>query len=187
MNVGKVGRWVLYGLTLPWTLTVGYGWVILMCLILAAEWESLRFQGTAVLTTQWRKWASKRWNYSTTLGRGVIYHPDHVDDDSAIDTRLERHEHVHVRQIEDLMLLSFVIGAVVAALTQVWWHGLIVWWSGGAWQLPNFVAAWLRGWDVYRDTEHERSAYSRTDVIMQRHVGTTWEQVRREKREHGRT
>lgn len=177
----------MYAVTLPWTVTVGYGWVLLMCLVWAAEWESVRFQGTAVLTTRWRKWAANIWGYSTTLGRGIIYHPSHVDDDVKIDTVLERHEHVHIRQIEDLMLLSLVIGIVVTFLTGVWWHGIVVWWSGGMWQLPNFATAALRGWNAYRDSEHELSAYSRTNIISERHIGKSWETMRAEERGRGQS
>lgn len=178
--MGSWGRWVLYVVTLPWTVTVGYGWAVLMCLLWAAEWESLKFQGTAVLTTQWRRWAAKRWGYSTTVGRAVIYHPDHGDDDVDIDTRVERHEHVHVRQVEDMMLLSLLVGIVVAALTDVWWHWLVVWWSGGAWQLPGFVTSALRGWHPYRDSEHERSAYAQTDFPLS--LGQSWIEHREKRR-----
>ena len=180
----KVGPWVLYAVTLPWTLTVGYGWVLLACLVWAAEWDSLRFQGRAVLTAQWREWVADRFDFSTTFGRGVVYHPRHTDGDKHIDMTYERHEHVHVRQVEDLMLLSLILGAVMALLTGVWWHGLAVWWSGGAWQIPNFWGAWLRGGHAYRDSEHERSAYAQTDIRL--YNGKSWLEKRTERVREGR-
>ena len=155
-------RWVLFAFTAPWSLTVGYGWVLLMKLIGAAE--KLRWEKTLVLTAQWRPWAAKRWKYSTTLGRGIVYHGEWRSLPGLVYSRIQSHEHVHVRQIEDLMMLSFLVGLAVALYTGQWGLGAALWWSGGLWQVPDFITALLRGGNAYRDSEHERAAYGQTDL-----------------------
>lgn len=154
-------KWILFFFTLPWTLTVGWGWVFLMCMIGAAH--KLKWEGAGVLTATWTDWAVKKWRYSTTLGRGIIYQPGWRMPPTRHPSRIQLHEHVHIRQIEDLMLLGFIIGVIAAFFNP--WFGLILWWSSGMWQLPNFITAWLRDGDPYRDSEHERSAYSQTDHL----------------------
>jgi hypothetical protein len=156
----------LLAVTLPWALTVSYPYVLLSILLGFAQ--GLKWQTGAVMIATWKPWFGKKWKYSTTLGRGIVYHPmADIGPDEKIDSRIERHEHVHVRQIENYMLLSLIVGAVVFAFTGDWLLGLLLWWSGGMWQLPNFITAGLvHGWrHVYRDSEHERSAYAQTDMF----------------------
>jgi hypothetical protein len=166
-----MGRWIIFAFTLPWTLTIGYGWILLMRLGAA---HKLRWEKTAVLTAEWKPWVVKRWHYSTTLGRGIIYQPGLRADPGTAYTRIQEHEHVHVRQIEDLMLLSFVLGLVLGLFTHDWLLGLIVWTSGGMWQLPGFVTAVLRGGNIYRDSEHELSAYAQSDLDLDGPDGKSW-------------
>ncbi len=51
--------------------------------------------------------------------------------------------------------------------------------------LTNFGTAVARyGWKgIYRDTEHERSAYAQTDFVRQAALGKSWEELRDEFRE----
>jgi hypothetical protein len=51
--------------------------------------------------------------------------------------------------------------------------------------VTNFVTAVLRfGWKgIYRDTEHERSAYGQTDFIRRGSEGKSWDMLRDEHRE----
>lgn len=156
----RMGRYLLFLFAAPWSLTVGWGWVLLLALAGAAR--NLRWEPTGVLTAVWRDWAARRWRYSTTLGRGIIYQENDRAAAGEPWTSIQQHEHVHVRQVEDAMLLSLVLGAVVYGVTANLWLGLSLWWSGGGWQLPNFATAWLRGGDPYRDSEHERAAYAET-------------------------
>lgn len=155
-------RWVLFFIALPWTLTIGWGWVLLMAVIRAAG--SLRFEPTGILTATWKPWAAKRWKYSTTLGTGIVYQEDRRAPKGSDWTSVQNHEHVHVRQVIDQMLLSLVIGAVVTVVTGNWILGIVLWWSGGLWQAPNFLTAGMRnGFNlagVYRGSEHERAAYA---------------------------
>ena len=157
--------WVLFCFTLPWSVTVGWGWVgIALALGIAVE---PRFEEHGILTARWTLQVAKIWRYSTTLGRGIIYQPGArrvLSTDPM--TRTEQHERIHVEQVEDLMLLGLLLGLVVWGWTGNWFLGLMLWWSAGAWQLPNFVTAAMRfGWkNAYRFSEHERSAYSQSAV-----------------------
>lgn len=161
-------KWILYALTLPYTLSVGYPWVLLMMLIGAARGPE--FEQRLVLAAEWRPWAARIWRYSTTLGRGVIYQP-------VPDPRIKQHEHVHVRQVEDQMLQSFILGLVVWGLSGSYLAGLGVWWSGGIWQLTNFLSAWLRGMHFYRGSSHEREARALTEPMRKTDAGRSWLEV----------
>lgn len=161
-------RWILFVFTLPWALTISWPWIMLLRAIGAVD--ELEWEPTGVLTAELRPWTTKLWRYSTTLGRGIIYQPGRRAPKGQPWTSIQAHEHVHVRQIEDLMLLSFIVGLVVAVSTGHWGIGLALWWSGGMWQLPDFITAMLRGGNAYRDSEHERSAYAQTDLVQ----GKSW-------------
>jgi hypothetical protein len=185
--------WVLFALALP-AVVLGYVWIILLCILFMAEWKSLRFQGAGVLTTRTRKWAAKFWGYSTTLGRAILYHPYAYDETPEIDNRTERHEFVHIKQWEDALAWSFIAGLLTATLAAllagidvgeffaVWGIG---WVLGVATKATNFLTAMLRYGPkgVYRDTEHERSAYAQTDYVRQAALGKGWDQLRDEHRE----
>ena len=120
-----------------------------------------------------RKYAGNFWKYGTTLAYGIIYGPGAIpeNDTTVADTRHERHEDVHVRQAQDELVTSFLVGLAVGIGFWAHGHGVagVVWWmclwlSGIAWRAPNFLTAWLRGGNPYRDSEHERSAYAQTDT-----------------------
>lgn len=172
-------RWILFAPTLPWALTT---WIIGMLSAALFLAYKPRFEQAAVLTMEWRPWFARLWRYSTTLGRCVWYQPGARDRRDPLDEPLERHENVHVRQVEDMMLLALLVSVVVTVATGDWLLGLIMWWSGGAWQLPNFVTAVLRfGWKgIYRDAEHERSAYAQTALWP---TGSSWWEWREKRRE----
>lgn len=159
----RVMRWILYGVTLPWTVVVGYGWVFLATGLFLAR--GVRMEEYGLMTAEWRPWVAQRWRYSTTLGRGIIYTPGRrrAAVSSPELTSTEIHERRHVYQVEDLMMLSLVLGLIVGIGTGDWLMGFLLWCSGGAWQLPNFLTAAMRGGDAYRDSEHERAAYGRID------------------------
>ena len=163
--------WILFAFTLPWTVTVSYGAGLLSMGLFLTDPRSLRWEGAGIAVLEWRPWFAKRWRYSTTLGRVVFCQP-------GVGERTSRHELVHVHQVEDRMLLSLIVGAIVATATGDWLLGLALWWSGGMWQLPNFATAALRfGWrNAYRDAEHERSAYAQTDELLP--GGKSWWDVR---------
>jgi len=166
-------RWTLFGVMLPWTLTVSWPWVLLMVVIRAAG--RLRFEEYGTLTATWKPLAAKLWRYSTTLGRGIVYQDTATDDLPGPSTRTEHHEVVHVRQAEDMMVTSFLVGvAVLLAVglgTRAWplaaGLGAGLWWSGGAWQLAGILASLLRHGanadGLYWSTEHERSARAQTE------------------------
>lgn len=191
--------WVRFAFTLPWSL-VGWGWAVLCSLLFFADVRKLRFEDAGLLTTEWRPWFSKVWRYSTTIGRAKIFSPGARDVARKLDERLEKHERVHIWQVEDLMFLSFIIGLVVGVRTGDWPFAFFVWVSGGVWQVTNFVTALLRFshnmkkpkgsrkfrkvvsylYEIaYRDSEHERSAYAQTDVDS---TGESWWDRREEAR-----
>ena len=157
--------WILYCVTLPYTLLVGYGWVLLMVCIGAAKAPKFDV-GYGILTAEWRSWAAKTWKFSTTLGRGIIYSPGARDDMFGPSNRTECHEIVHVRQVEDLMCLSLLVGIIVWVITSNWLLGLLIWFSGGLWMGLGYVTAALRYGikNMYRDSEYELSAYAQTDI-----------------------
>lgn len=169
----KVGRWVLFGVTAP--LIVGWLFPILMCLIFAGRWKSLRFEPTLVLTAQWRDRAAKRWGYSTTILRGIMYEPENINETAEADTRTERHEHVHVRQFEDICVTGLLMGLLALVLPPVheWWA---LWAFAPVFIAVQWLTAWMRGGDPYRDAEFERSAYAQTD--MPRHLEESWQERR---------
>lgn len=176
-----MGRWAVMALSAPLMLTWGLG-ALAMVLGIARD---PRWEGPAVLSLVWSEWISKRWRYSTTLGRVIFYQPDHRDDDADIDTRLERHEHVHVRQCEDLMVHAIPVGIAAWLIYDAWLFGLLVWALSPLLIFLNFVTAAARygtgknkdgAWIPYVESEHERSAYAQTD--LPRKLGTSWQALR---------
>jgi len=180
--------WALFVVALP-AVIVGYLWMLLLLLFFVAEWKSVRLQGAGVLTARTRAWAAKFWGFSTTVGRAILYHPYAYDNTPEPDNRTERHEFVHIKQWEDALMASFVGGLFIAAVG--WWllgydamQGFatwtLIWCAGVAMKLTNFVTAVLRyGWKgIYRDTEHERSAYAQTDWIRHSAAGKSWDEIR---------
>lgn len=194
-------RWILFAIVLPWTLVLGYPWVLFFAVFAA---KGLRFEKGGVLTAVWRDWVVRPrksgrpiWRYSTTLGRGIIYQPDRrrarLEDPL---TGTERHELVHIRQVEDRMTLSLLVGLAVflgvGIVSGDWTFGALfglgVWTSGGAWQLPNMLAGAFRyGFNsegLYFSTEHERSARAQTSSWAG--GGRRWEDYDDELRARGR-
>lgn len=183
-----VFSWILFALTAPWAI-LGWLWVTLLCLFVFAELSKLHFEGTGVLVSEWKPWVAKFYHFSTTIGRGIIFYPGSKD-------RVAKHEQVHVNQVEDLMLLSLILGMLTIIFTGNVFIGFLLWMSGGIWQIPNFATAMLRNghrvtWTsegpfasrlkkflfdlfmgvAYRTCEHERSAYAQTDLGLD---GTSW-------------
>lgn len=181
-------RYVLFAFTAPWSVIVGWGWLLLLFCVGAVK--DFRWEGTLVLTAVFRDWVVKPrmlpwspknkagekvkiplWRYSTTLGRAIAYQPSARAPEGAAWTRTQHHEHVHVRQVEDRMMWSFVTGLLamlIAGPTTNWGLGItlfvVLWFIGGLSQSTNWLTAKMRGGDFYRDSEHELSAYAQTDA-----------------------
>lgn len=184
--------WVLFALSLP-AVIVGYLWLFILCITSVAEWKSLRFQGAGVLTARTRAKLVKFWGFSTTVGRAVLYHPDAYDETPIIDNRTESHEFVHIKQWEDACTWGFMGGALTAGVaagiaSMSGWEFLAAWMAiwcfSVAHPLTNYLTAVLRyGWKgIYRDTEHERSAYAQTDLVRGVGNGKSWDELRDEHR-----
>ena len=154
-------RYVLIPLSLP-AFLLGYLYVLLFTAVYAAhQWEFDRESWT--LTATWRPWITKFWKYSTTLSYGIIFQP-------GTNSQIKEHEAVHVRQVQDRNTLAFVLalaGFITGLATSsapLCWFAFSIWLCGPIFQVPNFLTAVLRGGHVYRDAEHERSAYAQTDT-----------------------
>ena len=121
-----------------------------------------------VLLLQWWDWVDRRWPFTTCVAyvfAGSRWAPD--------DGAIWFHEvDVHVKQYEDLAVLSDIIALGVYLSTGSWVTALVIWATGGPlWLLPNYLTA-LRynqagkalGWRIWerlcRMSEHERSAYA---------------------------
>ena len=167
-------RWILFAVMLPWTLTVTWPLMLFLCIFAA---RGLKMEPYGILTAVWRPWATKIWRYSTTFGRGIIYQPG-IRGKLYPGHPTENHEHTHIRQWEDVMAASFIIGLAVffavGVSTSTWGPaaliGLGVWWSGGMWMGGSFLAGLLRyGWtssgllfSLYYESEIERAARAQT-------------------------
>jgi hypothetical protein len=177
MHAGKV---LLFIISMP-SVILGYLYVGL-CLLLGLS-EKFAYEPGLVPTVQWRPWVDKRYRFSLTIGRGISYKPARRDDPTEINTQLERHERKHIWQQEDNCFQSFLLGLPIAIITGDWILGLIIWSSAVVWLSVNFVTAGIRFHDfsidgMYRNAEHERSAYAQTD--LPRSLGKSWEQLREE-------
>lgn len=165
-------RWILLLVSLPTALV---SWLAACLLMLVGLARAPRVEPLLVLSVEWRS-ATMRW--SVTLGRAVVYAQGTRDEDAEVDTRVERHEHVHVRQVEDYCAMALLVGTAVAVFASPL-VGLLVWVSGGLWVFVHNLTAAMR-WGFangYRDAEHERSAYAQTDKL---HNGRSWLEIRDE-------
>lgn len=156
MMVAKITRYVL-----AWPRFLGWLFPVVAVAMFFAR--DLRLLDDAVLGCTWRPWFAKRYRYSTTLAAGICLHPQGGAQTMA-------HELVHVRQFEDLAIGALPFALLVALVA---WHpAWLLLWPGLLFlQIGAFVGAVLRGGHMYRDAEHERSAYAQTDP---RPDGSTW-------------
>ncbi len=172
------GKLVLFTTGLP-AAVLGYSYVTLAMIFFFAHKPA--FEPGWVLTAQWRPWFDKIYLFSLTLGRGIIYKPDWRDDPTEVNTQLERHERVHIWQMEDNLFTAAILAIVIYLVLGDWILAVSVWASGIAWQAPHFVTAGLRFKDfsimgLYYNAEHERSAYAQTDLC--RAMGKSWQELR---------
>ncbi len=155
-----MGRWILFLLTLPMAI---FGWAVILALRLFGLTRDLRWEPFLVLTAVRRNPRYLK-EFSFTFGRSVLYAPGVRRPVGANWSRIQEHEHVHIRQTEDGYAYAFVLSLIVALATGNWLVGLLIWSCGDfvRWALHG-TAAMLRGGRFYRDAENERSAYAQTD------------------------
>lgn len=202
----KIFPWILLLPVLPLAV-VSWLLVLLAIVFQMAEARKLKVEGVGILTTEWRPWLVKIYPYSVTLGRSMIFYPANRLADDGLTDRLERHELVHIAQVEDTMLSSLIVGSILAFATGDVFLGFCVWCSGAIWRLPSFLTALLRyghvvSWPssgsfwvrlkeyfpkltdiAYRDSEHERSAYAQTDFYLDTQGDvTSWDSERDKRR-----
>lgn len=172
MKPSNFSNAVLFTLSLP---AVVFSWCLVGLLILLGAARKPRWEACLVLGAEWRPWAAGRWGYSTTFGRAIVYMPDARDDNDLIDRRVEQHEHVHVRQVEDESLKAYILSVCVYCATGQGTLACVIWLSAGLWLFVHNLAAALRYGvsNAYRHAEHERSAYAQTDR-WSRNVDKSW-------------
>jgi hypothetical protein len=140
------------------------GWLFPLLAVACFFARDLRMIDDAVLAATWRPWlVAKGWRWSMTLAAGMVLHPDSGE-------RVLAHERVHVRQAEDNAIGALVF-ALLVSLVELHPAWMLLWPSLMLIQTGAFLGAVLRGGDVYRDAEHERSAYAQTDL---RPDGSSW-------------
>lgn len=159
-------RYLIAAPTFLWGVLYVYGAVLLRFA------EGVKWEAPALVTARWRPCWARRWRWSSTVGRGIIYHPNlftpvyadgkaagYSEQPTERYTVLKGHEETHVRQHEDLCLHGLV-GALVALLWLEPVLALLLWVLAPLTTVLNYAMAWLRGGDPYRDAEHERAAYA---------------------------
>lgn len=181
-------HYVLFVLTAPFGVIIGWGWLALLFCVGAVK--SFRWEPTLVLTAVFREWVIKPrvlpwspknesntkrpiplWRFSTTLGRAIAYQPNHRASINAPWTSVQHHEHVHIRQAEDrgfcMLAVGLITMLIVGPSTGDWSLAvglfILFWLFGGFLQAVNLLTAAMRASDAYHDSEHERSAYAQTD------------------------
>lgn len=155
----------------PWLLTVSLpllGILRLFKLVHKPVWDKERDSIQVFIADG----PATKWHYSTTIGHLVLLHPKIKLRQG--ETTLD-HEGVHVRQHDDLMFVSLIVGGVVGLVAWNPWLFLGVWWSAGLWQLLFYITAAIRYGrkNSYRGAEHERAAYAQTDTAWLKHHLTT--------------
>lgn len=164
----RVGGLVLFVVSLPFNLAVA--WPVLLVFRAFGLVRDLGTErGGVLVATFTKRWTGqmdtngrpRRWPWSTTLGHAIGYQERHRAAKGAPETPLQRHEHAHREQAENMALRAFVIAAIVYAATGNWILALALWASSYAWIATNFLAAWMRGRDPYLGSEHEEHARSR--------------------------
>lgn len=185
----RVGGLVLFALSLPWNLSAA--WPALLLLRLFGLVRDLGWEPGGVLVGTFTERATgqldihgrpRRWRFSTTFGHSVAYQPRHRAKAWNARTRIQDHEHVHVRQCEDESMRAFLTAAIVVAATGSWAIGLAIWATSYARLATNFLTAFLRGNDVYRGCSHEEHAYFSCNEIRAEHVGKSWSEIANEGR-----
>lgn len=158
----RIGALVLFAVSLPFNLLVA--WPLLLAFRALGLVRDLGTErGGTLVATFTPKWTGqldingrpRRWPWSTTLSHGIGYQERHRAAKGAPETPLQRHEHGHREQAENMALRAFVIALIVWAATGNWILALCLWASSYLWLATNFVAAWLRGRDPYLGSEHE--------------------------------
>lgn len=155
-----------YMATYIWTIPLDLiAWIIVLVawLLLGTRlhwieglWCELKQKPANAISKIWRK----QWG-GVTLGHGGLLRPGAAGGEG-IDTKIERHEHVHVEQYEASMLVSFIIAIAVLATIRTIDAAILagaIWITGGV--LPyvaSLLQAWLRGEQAYGGSHLEEAA-----------------------------
>lgn len=156
-------KWVLLFVTLPAALVC---WILSLVSLMLNITKAPRWEPFLVLSLELNDHVAKHWAYSITLPRVIVYCPGARDASTAPTSLVEQHEHIHIRQIEDSMFVSFLLGLCVLWCTANLLVSGVIWLSGAVWLLLYYVTAAMRHGTkkAYLYAEHEAAAYSQTDL-----------------------
>jgi hypothetical protein len=163
-------RGTLAGVCLPFLIII---FPLVLLLRLCGFVQNISLSKGSVILADITPRGARIWRYSTTLGRVILVHPDVYEAQLVADVLA--HEHVHVRQHEDNMLVACLLGIALAPFLQPFWLAFVVWWSGGLWPLLSYVTAGIRygkRW-MYMGAEIERSAYAQNEYLPPTHRGVS--------------
>jgi len=145
---------------------------IVVALLSLPLWRKPSFR-EGILVVQWRDWFDDRWRFSTCVAYVMGAGRDDIDRGATWFHEVN----VHVKQYEDMAVLSTIIAGAIYAFVP-WQVSLVVWATGGPlWILPSYLTA-LRfrkagkklGWKpwetMYRMSEPERSAYAQEEIFV---------------------
>lgn len=163
----RVGQFVLWLVSLPFNVLIA--WPLLLIFRLVGFVRDVGTEPNGVIVATFTKrWTGqldtagrpRRWPWSTTLSHAIAYQERHRAPKGVPLTDLQRHEHTHREQAENMALRAFVIAAIVFTATGDWILAFALWATSYAWLATNFVATWMRGGSPYYGSEHEEHARS---------------------------
>jgi hypothetical protein len=127
-----------------------------------------------MLVVDWYEWFDRRWPFTTCIAYIFGGSPFAAENRSTWFHEVE----VHVKQYEDLAVLSTIIAVGVYFATGSWITALVIWGTGGPmWVLPFFLTAFRHrqagkelGWKtwkiMYMFSWHEKDAYAETEAFI---------------------
>jgi len=158
-----------YYLTYIWCIGLDLLCWFFVGVVMYALWGTKRHWTSGCLCIEFKKdsWPMRTWYRKwggTTLGHTIIYATGRSGKPGIVDTKIERHEFVHVHQFEAMQLLSFIftIWNVSTGFELVSdWPLLLTYFAGAPIAyLASMIQAWLRGESPYKDNIMEESAYA---------------------------
>jgi hypothetical protein len=126
-----------------------------------------------MLVFEWHEWFDRRWPFTTC----ILYLFGGSPFASHNPSTWFHEVGVHVKQFEELAVISTLVALGVYFATGSWVTALVIWGTGGPlWLLPGFLTAaryrsawkelgWKTRYGLYMFSWHERDAYAQTDVF----------------------
>jgi len=159
-------RFLIYIWCLPWDILA---WLVI--LLMWSIWGTkLRWEDGLWFEFKRDSWPSRTWYNpwaGTTFGHGGILGYGHSGK-KGIDTKTEKHEHIHVEQFEVVMLSHLLMALLFIFFTEYNGYSLFIfftiWLSGGFLNyLIGGIVSLMRGKSFYTGNIKEMAAYAITD------------------------